>query len=156
MPVAVCSPSTGSPLQFYADAVNSGHVSAFGPGLSHGTANTLATFTIVTKDTGEGNVSLWRPTLELQLLLRPVHLSVQVGCRWLWRVRPRLTSPVRTIKMGRARCPTSLPPVGTTTSWSNLMTSTSLGARSQPGSPVLMPPHVSNVPRDREANHAML
>ncbi|XP_029681359.1 filamin-C isoform X2 [Takifugu rubripes] len=48
----------GSPLQFYADAINSGHVSAFGPGLTHGTVNTLATFTIVTKDTGEGGLSL--------------------------------------------------------------------------------------------------
>ncbi|KAJ4919300.1 hypothetical protein JOQ06_006545, partial [Pogonophryne albipinna] len=27
----------GSPLQFYVDAINSGHVTAFGPGLTHGT-----------------------------------------------------------------------------------------------------------------------
>lgn len=44
----------GSPLQFYVDAINSGHVTAFGPGLSHGTAHRAATFTIVTKDAGEG------------------------------------------------------------------------------------------------------
>ncbi|XP_035851780.1 filamin-C-like isoform X7 [Sander lucioperca] len=48
----------GSPLQFYVDAVNSGHVTAFGPGLTHGTMNTPAAFTIVTKDAGEGGLSL--------------------------------------------------------------------------------------------------
>jgi len=46
---------TGSPLQFYVDAINSGHVNAHGPGLSHGMVNKSATFTIVTKDAGEGN-----------------------------------------------------------------------------------------------------
>lgn len=44
----------GSPLQFYVDAINSRHVSAYGPGLSHGMVNKPATFTIVTKDAGEG------------------------------------------------------------------------------------------------------
>lgn len=44
----------GSPLQFYVDAINSGHVTAYGPGLSHGTVNRAAAFTIVTKDAGEG------------------------------------------------------------------------------------------------------
>lgn len=49
------SPSfPGSPLQFYVDAINSRHVSAYGPGLSHGMVNKPATFTIVTKDAGEG------------------------------------------------------------------------------------------------------
>uniref|UniRef100_A0A669EX00 Filamin C n=1 Tax=Oreochromis niloticus TaxID=8128 RepID=A0A669EX00_ORENI len=48
----------GSPLQFYVDAINSGHVTAYGPGLSHGTMNRPATFTIVTKDAGEGGLSL--------------------------------------------------------------------------------------------------
>ncbi|KAL7370523.1 hypothetical protein ABVT39_003192 [Epinephelus coioides] len=48
----------GSPLQFYVDAINSGHVTAYGPGLSHGTVNRPATFTIVTKDAGEGGLSL--------------------------------------------------------------------------------------------------
>ena len=47
--------TTGSPLQFYVDAINSGHVTAYGPGLSHGMVNKAATFTIVTKDAGEGN-----------------------------------------------------------------------------------------------------
>ncbi|XP_047194519.1 filamin-C isoform X3 [Hippoglossus stenolepis] len=48
----------GSPLQFYVDAINSGHVTAYGPGLSHGTVNRPSTFTIVTKDAGEGGLSL--------------------------------------------------------------------------------------------------
>lgn len=48
-------PSTGSPLQFYVDAINSGHVTAYGPGLSHGMVNKPSVFTIVTKDAGEGN-----------------------------------------------------------------------------------------------------
>ncbi|XP_076861287.1 filamin-C isoform X11 [Brachyhypopomus gauderio] len=48
----------GSPLQFYVDAINSGHVTAFGPGLSHGTVNKPAVFTIVTKNAGEGGLSL--------------------------------------------------------------------------------------------------
>uniref|UniRef100_A0A3Q2DWL4 Filamin C, gamma b (actin binding protein 280) n=1 Tax=Cyprinodon variegatus TaxID=28743 RepID=A0A3Q2DWL4_CYPVA len=48
----------GSPLQFYVDAINSGHVTAYGPGLSHGTVDKPATFTIVTKDAGEGGLSL--------------------------------------------------------------------------------------------------
>nr|XP_054595919.1 filamin-C isoform X3 [Nothobranchius furzeri] len=48
----------GSPLQFYVDAINSGHVTAFGPGLSHGLVNTPAIFTITTKDAGEGGLSL--------------------------------------------------------------------------------------------------
>ncbi|XP_041934138.1 filamin-C-like isoform X11 [Alosa sapidissima] len=48
----------GSPLQFYVDAINSGHVTAYGPGLSHGMVNKAAIFTIVTKDAGEGGLSL--------------------------------------------------------------------------------------------------
>ncbi|XP_069085497.1 filamin-C isoform X2 [Pleurodeles waltl] len=48
----------GSPLQFYVDAINSRHVNAHGPGLSHGMVNKPATFTIVTKDAGEGGLSL--------------------------------------------------------------------------------------------------
>uniref|UniRef100_A0A8D0GPH2 Filamin C n=1 Tax=Sphenodon punctatus TaxID=8508 RepID=A0A8D0GPH2_SPHPU len=48
----------GSPLQFYVDAINTRHVSAYGPGLSHGIVNKLATFTIITKDAGEGGLSL--------------------------------------------------------------------------------------------------
>lgn len=45
---------TGSPLQFYVDYMNSGNVSAYGPGLIHGTVNKPAIFTVDTKDAGEG------------------------------------------------------------------------------------------------------
>uniref|UniRef100_A0A4W4DUX8 Calponin-homology (CH) domain-containing protein n=1 Tax=Electrophorus electricus TaxID=8005 RepID=A0A4W4DUX8_ELEEL len=48
----------GSPLQFYADAIDSGMVTAYGPGLCHGTVNKPATFTVVTKNTSEGGLSL--------------------------------------------------------------------------------------------------
>lgn len=62
----------GSPLQFYVDAINSGHVTAFGPGLSHGTVNRPATFTIITKDAGEGIQTSERfiCTLELGNMIR--------------------------------------------------------------------------------------
>uniref|UniRef100_A0A8C4QEV7 Filamin C n=1 Tax=Eptatretus burgeri TaxID=7764 RepID=A0A8C4QEV7_EPTBU len=49
---------SGSPLQFYANAVSSRQVSAYGAGLSHGIVNKPATFNIVTKDAGEGGLSL--------------------------------------------------------------------------------------------------
>ncbi|XP_074872775.1 filamin-A isoform X3 [Carettochelys insculpta] len=48
----------GSPLQFYVDYVNSGHVTAYGPGLIHGVVNKPAMFTVNTKDAGEGGLSL--------------------------------------------------------------------------------------------------
>ncbi|XP_044538678.1 filamin-A [Gracilinanus agilis] len=48
----------GSPLQFYVDYVNSGHVTAYGPGLTHGLVNKPAIFTVNTKDAGEGGLSL--------------------------------------------------------------------------------------------------
>ncbi|XP_076078673.1 filamin-A-like isoform X14 [Mytilus galloprovincialis] len=48
----------GSPFKFHVDAVNSGHVTAYGPGLTHGIVNEPAYFTIVTKDAGAGGLSL--------------------------------------------------------------------------------------------------
>lgn len=45
---------TGSPLQFYVDVTNSGMVTAYGPGLCHGTVNKPASFTVVTKNAGQG------------------------------------------------------------------------------------------------------
>uniref|UniRef100_A0A3Q3M388 Filamin C, gamma a (actin binding protein 280) n=1 Tax=Labrus bergylta TaxID=56723 RepID=A0A3Q3M388_9LABR len=48
----------GSPLQFFVDAVNTGVVTAFGPGLSYGMVNRAAIFTVVTKNAGEGGLSL--------------------------------------------------------------------------------------------------
>lgn len=47
-------PASGSPLQFYVDYVNCGHVTAYGPGLTHGVVNKPAVFTVNTKDAGEG------------------------------------------------------------------------------------------------------
>nr|2AAV_A Chain A, Filamin A [Homo sapiens] len=38
--------------------VNCGHVTAYGPGLTHGVVNKPATFTVNTKDAGEGGLSL--------------------------------------------------------------------------------------------------
>ena len=46
---------TGSPLQFYVDTMNTGLVTAYGPGLCHGTVNKQATFTVITRNAGEGN-----------------------------------------------------------------------------------------------------
>uniref|UniRef100_A0A3Q2E459 Calponin-homology (CH) domain-containing protein n=1 Tax=Cyprinodon variegatus TaxID=28743 RepID=A0A3Q2E459_CYPVA len=48
----------GSPLQFFVDYMNSGNVSAYGPGLIHGTVNKPAVFTVDTKDAVEGGLSL--------------------------------------------------------------------------------------------------
>ncbi|CAL9703550.1 unnamed protein product [Knipowitschia caucasica] len=48
----------GSPLQFFVDYMNSGNVSAYGPGLIHGTVNKPAVFTVDTKEAGEGGLSL--------------------------------------------------------------------------------------------------
>ncbi|KAM6960914.1 filamin-C-like [Aplochiton taeniatus] len=48
----------GSPLQFFVDAMNSGVVTAYGPGLSYGMVNKSTSFTVVTKNAGEGGLSL--------------------------------------------------------------------------------------------------
>ena len=48
----------GSPLNFYVDALEPGHVTAYGPGLSYGAVNTECPFTIVTEKAGAGNLSL--------------------------------------------------------------------------------------------------
>ena len=45
---------TGSPIQFYADALAPGHVTAYGPGLVTGKVDEPAEFTIVTKDARAG------------------------------------------------------------------------------------------------------
>ena len=49
---------TGSPYQFYVDAVDSGVVAAYGPGLSYGTAGEPCSFTIDTKNAGAGKSKL--------------------------------------------------------------------------------------------------
>lgn len=45
------------------DYVNSGHVTAYGPGLIHGMVNKPAVFTVNTKDAGEGTEVYGFPTL---------------------------------------------------------------------------------------------
>ena len=42
------------PQQFHVDAIDSGYVTAHGPGLSHGVSGSTAGFTIVTKHAGAG------------------------------------------------------------------------------------------------------
>merc|ERR1719462_321330 len=48
----------GSPFMFHVDAINSGYVTAYGPGLSHGICDEPCSFTIVTKDAGPGGLAL--------------------------------------------------------------------------------------------------
>ncbi|ELU02480.1 hypothetical protein CAPTEDRAFT_100274 [Capitella teleta] len=52
------TPIQGSPFKFFVDRIAPGHVTAYGPGLSHGIAGQPATFTIVTKDAGAGGLAL--------------------------------------------------------------------------------------------------
>lgn len=58
---------TGSPLQFYVDYMNSGNVSAYGPGLIHGTVNKPAVFTVDTKDAGEGRQNICTRLMEVMI-----------------------------------------------------------------------------------------
>ncbi|PVD25206.1 hypothetical protein C0Q70_15704 [Pomacea canaliculata] len=51
-------PIDGHPFVFHVDAVNSGYVTAYGPGLSHGVVHEPAYFTINTKEAGAGGLSL--------------------------------------------------------------------------------------------------
>lgn len=76
-------PYLGSPLQFYVDAINARHVSAYGPGLSHGMVNKPATFTIITKDAGEG-----RQGPKLSGRMPPLHMAI-LGAAILKRLRSR-------------------------------------------------------------------
>lgn len=43
-----------SPLQFYVNHASSPNVTAYGPGLSYGVANKMASFTVYTEDAYEG------------------------------------------------------------------------------------------------------
>ncbi|TGZ55158.1 hypothetical protein CRM22_010478 [Opisthorchis felineus] len=51
-------PIPGSPFRFYVEAVGSGNVSAYGPGLSYGRAGEPAEFTLITREAGAGGLSL--------------------------------------------------------------------------------------------------
>lgn len=66
---------TGSPLQFYVDYVNSGHVTAYGSGLIHGTVNKPAVFTVNTKDAGEGSEALDDANFDEPVLFGSVWLT---------------------------------------------------------------------------------
>ena len=48
------SPFIGSPFLFHVEAIDSGFVTAYGPGLSHGVVHENAYFTINTKNAGAG------------------------------------------------------------------------------------------------------
>lgn len=51
----ICS---GSPYKFHVDSISSGHVTAYGPGLTHGVSGDPTQFTISTKGAGAGGLSL--------------------------------------------------------------------------------------------------
>lgn len=51
-------PIAGSPFKFHVDQVQTGYVTAYGPGLSHGVCNESSSFRIVTKDAGSGGLSV--------------------------------------------------------------------------------------------------
>ncbi|PAA52508.1 hypothetical protein BOX15_Mlig001981g2 [Macrostomum lignano] len=51
-------PIPGSPFKFFVESVGTGHVTAYGPGLSHGRTGEPAEFCIVTKDAGAGGLAL--------------------------------------------------------------------------------------------------
>lgn len=51
-------PIAGSPFKFHVDKVQTGYVTAYGPGLSHGVCNEPCSFRIVTKDAGSGGLSV--------------------------------------------------------------------------------------------------
>ncbi|CAF3564394.1 unnamed protein product [Adineta steineri] len=51
-------PIAGSPFKFHVDQVQTGYVTAYGPGLSHGVCNEPCSFRIITKDAGSGGLSV--------------------------------------------------------------------------------------------------
>ncbi|CAF4552560.1 unnamed protein product, partial [Rotaria sp. Silwood2] len=51
-------PIAGSPFKFHVDQVQTGYVTAYGPGLSHGVCNESCNFRIITKDAGSGGLSV--------------------------------------------------------------------------------------------------
>lgn len=134
-------------MQFFVDYVNSGNVSAYGPGLIHGTVNKPAVFTVDTKDAGEGGRRMPTSSVTLSSALESTHhalVFLQVVCLWPSRGRPRRISAVWTTRTGRAPYPTCLCCLETTASWSNTTTSTSQEAPFLPG--LLVPVHLSFCP----------
>lgn len=53
-------PIAGSPFKFHVDQIQTGYVTAYGPGLSHGVCDQPSSFRIVTKDAGSGTRSITR------------------------------------------------------------------------------------------------
>ncbi|CAF2157131.1 unnamed protein product [Rotaria magnacalcarata] len=51
-------PIAGSPFKFHVDQVQTGYVTAYGPGLSYGVCNESCSFRIITKDAGSGGLSV--------------------------------------------------------------------------------------------------
>lgn len=51
-------PIAGSPFKFHVDQIQTGYVTAYGPGLSHGVCDQPSSFRIVTKDAGSGGLSV--------------------------------------------------------------------------------------------------
>ncbi|XP_050531190.1 filamin-A isoform X2 [Daktulosphaira vitifoliae] len=48
----------GSPFKFHVDSITSGYITAYGPGLTHGVSGEPSNFTIFTKGSGAGGLSL--------------------------------------------------------------------------------------------------
>lgn len=48
----------GSPFKFHVDSITSGHITAYGPGLTHGVSGEPSDFTIYTKGAGAGTYNV--------------------------------------------------------------------------------------------------
>lgn len=71
-------PIPGSPFRFYVEAVGSGNVSAYGPGLSYGRSGEPADFTLVTKEAGAGKFS---KVFQCMIMISRSYLSDFPICR---------------------------------------------------------------------------
>lgn len=70
-----------SPLQFYVNHASSPNVTAYGPGLSYGVANKMATFTVFTEDASEGTLVTGRGgAAELVVILVTVSSDSSSTC----------------------------------------------------------------------------
>lgn len=58
MEAFILSRYSGSPYKFHVDSIASGSVTAYGPGLTHGTTGDPCNFIISTKGAGAGGLSL--------------------------------------------------------------------------------------------------
>ena len=70
---------SGSPFLFHVDAVNSGYVTAYGPGLSHGVVHEPAYFTINTKEAGAGGQQCWTSyVMIIKIVFREISKALKV------------------------------------------------------------------------------